>query len=176
MGFAFRPGFSIDVDVPSGDLVERLDGSLRGMPLQLRRTRLPGGGADERARRQRDHLVLTVLPDARHFWSPWLTVEVEPKGTGAKVSAIFSPHPSLWTGYMFGYLSLSVIAMFSLIFAGSVAMTGGSSLWSLWVAGGAVLGVVGMWWASQIGQRLAATQMDELHAALDRAVADARGG
>lgn len=170
MGFAFRPGFSLDVDVPSRELVSRLAKALGAMPLQLRRTRLPGGGDSDRARRDHDHLVITVKPDVRHFWSPWLTIEVEPRGETSRLSALFSPHPSLWTGYMFGYLSLGVIMMFSLIYAGSAAMMGGGALWALWVAGGAVLGAVGMWWASVLGQRLAGAQMDELHAALDRAV------
>ena len=163
----------MDVEVPSGQLVEHLARELAAMPIQVRRTRVPGSGEVDTTHRNRDHLIITVLPEARHFWSPWLTIEVEPHASAARVSALFSPHPSLWTGYMFGYLSLGVIAMFSLIFAGSVAMTGGSSWWTLWIAGGAILGAIGMWWASVVGQRLAAAQMDELHAALDRAIASA---
>ncbi|MFN0246422.1 MAG: hypothetical protein ACKV2T_05915 [Kofleriaceae bacterium] len=170
MAFSFRPGFSVDVAVASDELVDRLATTLVTMPVQLRRTRVPGGGA-ETSRQHRDHLIITVPADKRHFWSPWLTVEIEPRSTGSKLSALFSPHPSIWTGYMFGYLGLGIVVMFSLIFAGSVAMTdGGGSPWSLWVAGGAVMCGIGMWWASSIGQRLASTQMDDLRTALENSI------
>ncbi len=169
MAFSFRPNFALDVDGPNADLVERLATELASMPVQLRRTRVPGGGESGPARRDH-HLVITVLPDERHFWSPWLTIDVEPSSSRAKLSATFSPHPSLWTGYLFGYLGLGIVVLFSLIFAGSVAMTGGSSLWSLWVAGGALGCMIAAWWASVIGQRLAAAQMTELRGAVERAV------
>jgi hypothetical protein len=170
VGGSLRPGFEVEVAVASDELVDRLASTLSTMPVQLRRTRVPGGGL-EGSRRHRDHLVITVLPAVRHFWSPWLTIEIEPRETRSNVSGLFSPHPSLWTGYMFGYLGLGIILMFSLIFAGAVAMTGGDSLWSLWVALGAAVCGIGMWWASVIGQRLASAQMDELRGALESSIA-----
>jgi uncharacterized membrane protein YedE/YeeE len=172
VAFSFRPSFALDLQVPSGQLVDQIASGLSSMPLQLRRTRVPGGGDSEPTRRDRDQLVITVLPEARHF-SPWLTIEIDPRGDGAHVSATFSPHPSVWTGYMFGYLALGIVLLFSLLFAAAVVMMDGGMPWSLWVAGGAVAGMLAMWWASVLGQRLAAAQMDELRGALTHAIEQA---
>jgi len=139
VAFSLRPSFELELDVPSGELIEQL--------------------------------VLTVLPEARHFWSPWLTLDIGPRGEGTHVSGTFSPHPSVWTAYMFGYLALGIVLLFSLLFAGSVVMMGGGAAWSLWIAGGAVAGGVAMWWVSVLGQKLATAQMDELRGALTQVIA-----
>lgn len=165
VAFSFRPSFELDLDVASSEVVEQLARGLGAMPLELRRTRVPGGGESEPTRPDSDQLVITVLPAARHFWSPWLTIEIGPRGEGARVAATFSPHPSVWTAYMFGYLALGIVLLFSLLFAASVVMMDGGASWSLWVAGGALAGVVVMWWVSVLGQKLAAAQMDELRGA-----------
>jgi hypothetical protein len=172
VAFSFRPSFTFDVDASSADVVARLAEGLAATAFVLRRTRPPGGGLDI-APRDADQLVLTVPADARHFWSPWLTIEVEPREpTTARVSAMFSPHPSVWTGYLFGYLALAVVLLFSLIYAAAVVMSGdGGAPWSLWIGGGAVIAMIGMWYASVVGQRLAGAQMDAIHAALAQVLA-----
>ena len=174
MAFSLRPSFEIELDVPSAELIDQLASGLGTMRLELRRTRVPGGSEREPTHHDRDQLVITVLPEARHFWSPWLTLDIGARGEGAHVSGTFSPHPSVWTAYMFGYLALGIVLLFSLLFAASVVMMGGGAAWSLWVAGGAVVGALAMWSFSVLGQRLAAAQMDELRAALTQAIAHAR--
>ncbi len=173
MAFSLRPSFEIELDMPSGELIDQIASRLGAMRLELRRTRVPGGGVSEPTRRDRDQLVITVLPEARHFWSPWLTLDVGPRGEGSHLSATFSPHPSVWTAYMFGYLALGIVLLFSLLFAASVVMMDGGAPWSLWVAGGAVGGAFAMWWVSVLGQKLAAAQMDELRGALTQVIARA---
>lgn len=173
MSLAFRPSFAVDVPASSREVIALLASRLGAGPLVLRLTRPPGGGPDD-ALRERDHLLLTVPASQRHFWSPWLTIEVTPLERGAHVVGKFSPHPSVWTGFTFGYLGLLIVIVLSLVVAGSSWLVPGSNQsWSLWVAGGAVIAMVGMWWASQVGQRLARDQMEQLHAALSRALADA---
>jgi hypothetical protein len=174
VAFSFRPSFTLDVDASSTDTIERLAAGLTATKFVLRRTRPPGGGMDA-SRRDTDQLVLTVPANARHFWSPWLTIEVEPRApTSARVSAMFSPHPSVWTGYLFGYLALAVVLLFSLIYAAAIAMSGdGGAPWSLWIGGGAIVAMLGMWYASVVGQRLARAQMDALQGALAEVLAHA---
>ncbi len=120
------------------------------------------------------HVVLTVPPDARHFWSPWLTMEVSPAATGSVLHGRFSPKPAVWTGFMFGYITLTTAGSFGLMFAVSLAIIGKS----VWIA--AVCSIVfflaaaGMYVASQIGQRLARAQMHELHAMVSEIFAAVR--
>ena len=166
---AFRPSFSIDLPVSAHEVIAQLAAQLETGPQQLRRTRPPGGGGDV-GLRDRDQLVLTVPATQAHFWSPWLTVDVAPRGHGTHLFAKFSPHPSVWTGFMFGYLTLAMVLVFSLVFVGALAMTGGEP-WALWISAGASLGLAGMWWVSQLGQRLAHAQMEALRDALERALA-----
>ena len=44
------------------------------------------------------HLTLTVRERDRHFWSPWLTLDVRNQqgAEGCHVHGRFNPHPSIW--------------------------------------------------------------------------------
>jgi hypothetical protein len=172
MGVALRPGFSVDLPLTSRDAIEKLCAQLATSPIVLKRTRVPGGGRDSDPRDE-EHLVLTVPADQQHFWSPWLMVELSPRASGAHLHAKFSPHPSVWTGFAFGYLTLGVVFAVALVIVASVALLpgGGDPSWAVWLAGGAAVAMVGMWWASQIGQRLAHAQMELLRRELERAIA-----
>lgn len=171
MALALRPSFAIDLAMPSLHALPRLATELASGAMALRRTRVPGGGRDA-GPRDRDHLVLTVPAAQQHFWSPWLTIEMTPREGGAHLFAQFSPHPSIWTAFAFGYLALGTLTAVALAIAGSGLLVRGSDLgWTVWVAGGCVLGMVIMWWVSQIGQRIARAQMTALTAELDRALA-----
>jgi hypothetical protein len=170
VALALRPTFTVQLPMACPEALELLGATLATRPVQLRKTRTPGGGRIEQAR-DSDHLVVTVQDADQHFWSPWLTVDVTSRPGGSQLVARFSPHPSVWTGFAFGYLTLGVACMFSLVFAGALAMMGGEP-WTLWISGGTALALVGMWWASQIGQRLAHVQMELLRRELERAVDD----
>lgn len=167
---ALRPTFSAELACPSRTVIERLWAKLVPGPILVKRSRPPGGGP-ERGPRDEAHLMLTIRPEERHFWSPWLTVEITPRGEATHLRATFSPHPSVWTGFAFAYLILGVVCVVSLVFVASAALLPDSSQsWALWVTGGAALAIIAMWTASQIGQRLARDQMDTLRHELDRAV------
>jgi len=171
VALAIRPSFSIELAIPSRDALSRLTAELASGAMALRRTRVPGSGRDDNRARDRDHLVLTVPEVQRHFWSPWLSIELTPRGSGAQLFAQFSPHPSVWTAFAFGYLALGTITAVSLVIAGCGLLVRGADLaWALWVAGGCAIGMVAMWWVSQIGQRIAREQIALLRAELDRAI------
>jgi hypothetical protein len=167
---ALRPSFSIDLPLASRTVIDALCERLASGPMSFRRARVPGGGA-ERGPREHDHLVLTVPTTDRHFWSPWLAIEISPRGEQAHLFARFSPHPSVWTGFAFGYLGLGLIGAVAVVIAASSLLVPNSGQpWALGLAGGTVLAMGGMWWASQIGQRIAHAQMTALRAELDRAL------
>lgn len=165
-----RPQFEVTLARPSQEVLRRLCDRLDAGPQNLRRTRTPGGGGRE-TERERDVFVLTVPETEQRFWSPWLTVEVTPQGPGSRLSARFAPHPTVWTGFAFFYLTLSVIFIFSLAFAAALVTTGARP-WSLGISAAALVLMAGMWGASQLGQHLARDQMEVLREELMAAVKD----
>lgn len=113
------------------------------------------------------HAVLSLPRGVRHFWSPWLTLEFQAAERGAVVHGRFSPKPAIWTGFMLSYIGLVTAACFALMFAASLAIIerpAGSWLGLAILLFGTALG---MYAASQAGQRLAAGQMAELRAFLE---------
>lgn len=157
MALGFRPTLELDLACSSRDALDRVCRHFATTNLLVRRTRPPGGGRD--SARDADHVVITLPEAQRQFWSPWLTIEIEPVGAGAHVLAKFSPHPSVWTGFMFGYLALGLVAAVAATIGASALALGSAQSWAWWFAGGAALAMLGMWIASQIGQRLAHDQM-----------------
>lgn len=118
-----------------------------------------------------NHMMLTVQEKDRHFWSPWLHLEVSEDGESVEVRGRFTPHPSLWTGFAFCYFSLIVMAGFAVVW--------GLSQWmieerptALWVALGCAVLVGLLWWSAQVGQRLARAQMEALRCAVQGVVGD----
>ncbi len=173
MSLGFRPSFSLDVGCDSQAALKHLRAHLAEAPVVLRGTQVPGGGATP-SDLATNHFTLSVLEPERRFWSPWLNVELTPRGKGCVLSGRFSPHPSVWTGLMMAYLALAVLAFFALIFAAALSLSGGSP-WTLGLAGLCVAIMVLLWWGSQVGQRLAQDQMTALQAALELAVAGCGG-
>lgn len=172
MSLALRPSWSVDLPAPSRAVIERLAARLAASPMQLRRARVPGGGGRDPGPRERDYFVLTVPDAQRRFWSPWLTIDVAPAGDGTAVHARFSPHPSVWTGFAFGYLVLGTVLAVALVIAASGTLVPGSGQgWALWLAAGVAAAMVAMWGAAQVGHRLSRAQMDELRAELETALA-----
>ena len=169
MSLAIRPSFTVELTCTGRVALERLCAALAVGPHRLRRTQMFGGGGDAAAR-DHDHFVLTVAEAEQRLYSPWLTVEVSPRPSGAEVFARFSPHPSVWTFFAFAYLALSAVLLFSLCFAASQKMTGAPPH-ALWITGGAAVAMVLLFAAAQLGQRLANAQMAALRAALDQALA-----
>lgn len=157
----FRPGFDHTVDAAPSEvrrvIVERLDGDGPFVGRALER-----------------HLQLTVLPGDRHLWSPHLHLEIvahrseaeKDEPARAYVRGFFTPHPNLWTGFIFTYLSLAVIAVFAGMWA-FVEMLLDGPPHALWITVGACLlaGVLRV--VSQAGQKLAAEQMDALHTEIE---------
>ncbi|MEM1445832.1 MAG: hypothetical protein AAGF84_07250 [Planctomycetota bacterium] len=153
---AMRPTFQHDIARPPAEVVAALDELLQ---------RYPG-------RRVGLHLMLTVPESEKHFWSPYLTIELSEDelhasgAGGTHLHARFSPNPSLWTAIGFTYLSLVVIAFFALMWAAAQLLLGNTPH-ALWVTLGCGLCVALLWWVSLAGQRLAYEQMFEMRHALE---------
>lgn len=168
MGLALQPSFSLDLDCPSRVVLQRLFARLSDGPHELRRTRVFGGGQQAELP-DADHFVLAVAGPEQRVWSPWLNVDVAPQGEGARLYARFSPHPSMWILFVFAYIALSALFLFSLCFAAAQRMLG-TQPWALYGTLGSGLSMLGLWGAAQVGQHLSRAQMASLRAELEQAL------
>ena len=171
-----RPTFSLELERPSDGVIEALRLDLRQTALDVRWAKVPGRGQDS-AGRPHCHAMIAVPSERQHVWSPWLFLDVHPVVGDLDRTEIvgrFTPHPSVWTGFAFGYLVLGLLAMAGLV--------GAFAQWSLGkppellglIALSVALALV-LWGSARAGQRLAHVQMDELRAAILHAVQPTHG-
>ena len=155
-----RPTFQLSLSVPVEHAVRHLGACLRR------------DAAHHPVEVLGQHVVLTIPPEARHFWSPWLTMETVATDTGSVLHARFSPKPSVWTGFMFAYISLFTAGCFGLMFAASLAVIGRPVWLALMLGSASFAAAIAMYAAAQVGQRLAHDQMSELRDLVHAALAD----
>jgi hypothetical protein len=109
----------------------------------------------------RDHALISFVESKRHFWSPWLHLELRQSETQREIYGRYSPHPSIWTAFMFSYLSLFVLTFFAAII-GCAQCIAGEPPWAFWFIPVCLTLAILLWLASRTGQRLAHDQMEEL--------------
>ena len=105
--------------------------------------------------------VLKVAEEDRHFWSPQLHLSLDDGEDQTLIHGRFSPHPTVWSGFLALYLAIA--------FGGLIGVIFGLSQWTLGVtptallAGPAaiVLSAV-VYLAARTGRRLGRDQMAEL--------------
>ena len=152
-----RPVFTIALTSQGTDVMRTLDAALQSGTSGLVGQVLPR------------HAVLQLPPERRSILSPFLNLELVDEDDGAVLKGRFSPHPNVWTGFMAIYGLLGM--------AGLVCAMYGLSLWWLGHRAWVLLGVPGslgaiafVYGAAVIGQGLAADEMYDLRALVDRAV------
>jgi hypothetical protein len=163
-----RPTFEIELPLSSDDTIACLTALIHENDFPVS-GRIAG-----------NHLMLVIPPNQRHFWSPWLNIEINDHGNkdsnedsdshnndtqstqSSSIRGRFSPNPSVWTGIAMSYISLGVLVFFSAMFGIAQWMMekppNSLKLIPVFVV---IAGI--LYWASLIGQRLAQTQMNELY-------------
>ena len=162
LSLELRPTFTIGVAEPTGVVLRRLRARMAAPQVEVRWARQPGGGEATTVREDQDHVVLCMIPEVRHFWSPWLMLDVQAEDGATHLFGRFSPHPSVWTGFAFCYLTLTAIGFFALIFAWASQLSGSGNSWLGLLAPLCAAIAFALWWASQVGQRLARAEMVRL--------------
>ncbi len=156
MADLLRPTFECTVPVEPA----RAEGLIRGV---YERDGSPFVGQSVRS-----HMLITVERGRRHFWSPWVHVDVNPASDDSHASHVyarFSPAPSVWTGFMLTYIALLTIAMITGCWAFSQWMLDQPPT-MLWGVAIPALLAIAMLWSARVGQRLARAQMRMLHDAV----------
>ena len=110
------------------------------------------GGAAQR------HVQLMIAEADRHFWSPFLSLEVVAEGEGAVVRGRFGPHPHVWTFFMFVHFAVLVGGIFIAAY-GAARWMMDEPAWGLWAIPGAALLHAFVYGAEFIGKGLGSEQM-----------------
>jgi len=147
---AMRPTFSIEFPLESAGAIERLSTLVDDHDYPID-GRIAG-----------NHLMLVIPPARRHFWSPWLHIEVLECEHGACVKGRFSPNPSVWTAFMLTYIALATLVFFAAMFGISQWMMNKPPS-ALTLAPIPIVAAIAMYWASLVGQKIADAQMRELY-------------
>ncbi len=115
------------------------------------------------------HAMLAIRPDQRHFWSPWLHLDIRKSEDRNVLFGRFSPHPTIWTAYVFAYGTLAILSSFSLVFGASqyLAKAWPSAILAFPIC---IVVAVALWITAQIGQRMAHEEMHRMRDLVQNAV------
>ena len=116
------------------------------------------------------YVSLHVLEQDSHYWSPRLSLSLEPEGEGkTRVEGTYGPHTDVWSAFLYGYMLVGLIGVFSGLL-GACQFWLNMSAWGLWIATFMLLIAVGMYMLAQIGQKIGAQQTFLLHQIYEQAV------
>ena len=111
------------------------------------------------------HVVIDVPVSESHFWSPQLSVEVEPFANGkALVRGLFGPKPQVWTLFMFVHFATAVAFIGFAIVTYVKWLLKTDYILPLWVLVGLPIFWFVLYFLGRIGKKTGRKQMNELHA------------
>ncbi|MFC2109967.1 GTP-binding protein [Bacteroidota bacterium] len=93
-----RPRFQIDLKEDQQIILEKFEKHLKKNECPVKGKIVDG------------HIVLDVLKDENHFWSPQLHLEIEAANNNCSLlKGLFGPKPQVWTLFMFVHFGLAVL-------------------------------------------------------------------
>lgn len=145
-----RPRFQQIVPASPDVVQERLRTQLAQSEVPCTGSMLPG------------HVVLKVLAREQHYWSPQLSLTLEPHEQGTLVRGLYGPNPTVWAMFAMGYGAISILALFIGIIGLSARSLGQPApiLWALPIL---FLAALILYLIAQVGQKLGAEQTFLLH-------------
>ena len=148
--FKIRPKFEIELDESPDSLLKKF--------LEEKESSTCGCIIDAVP----NHIVIKIKEEEQHFWSPQLTLNFEEIERGAKVKGLYGPNGNVWTLFTGSYFACGVLITFIAIIGFSNKSLGIDApiLWALPVLFGII---ILLYIASQMGQKLGAEQMFDLH-------------
>lgn len=115
-------------------------------------------------------VCLRVPEEERHYWSPRLNLSLESEvGGKTRVEGTYGPNATMWASFLYGYLIIGSIGVFSGIF-GACQWWIGDSAWGLWIFGAMVAAAAGLYISAQFGQKIGVQQTFQLHQIYQAAV------
>jgi hypothetical protein len=162
-----RPRFTVELACSADQVMEVLRGgaALRGRALE--------------ARFSERHGLITIPEAERQFWSTQLGITVEDPVQGedgrmgpARLLGVFSPHPEIWTSFVFAIGVLTASGIFAAMYS-VVQLSMGQAPWCLLASLIAALAGGLVYTTTLVGQGLAADEMYRLRSYLDDCLEEA---
>lgn len=118
-------------------------------------------------------LSLVLAGEARHVFSPWVSLEAHTWRGGTRLRGHFGPHPNLWTLFVFIYSTWVVVFIVGSVL-GYVQYVMGQTPWGLWLAigAGAAQGVACS--VDLVGRSFGRRQMDILRTFIGSTLPEAK--
>lgn len=147
--FRIRPRFKQSIKGGNGQIEERIKQALANNE-QFVSNSLP------------EHITIKISAEMRHFWSPQLNLTFEQSEGEVIIRGFYGPNPTLWAIFFFGYGAIGILSLFLGMWGFSRWSLGLPSqmLWGLPLL--ATLALV-LYVSSQIGQKIGAQQMFDIH-------------
>lgn len=118
------------------------------------------------------YICLRIPEEERHFWSPRLTLSIDPEEDGkTRLVGIYGPNANVWGLFFYGYLFTGSAALFSGIL-GLVQFSLDRTAWGLWIFGLVVAAMIGLFVLARFGQKLGAPQTSQLHEIYQSTIGD----
>jgi len=158
--FRVRPRFVQTVPLTPSEIEDRVASALGERCHGCELKRFPG------------YLTLRIPEKEQHFWSPQLTLSLDPtEEGGTTISGIYGPKTNVWSMFLYGYLSVGTLATFTGIF-GIAQWVVGAKAWGLLPFGIFLALAIALYLLAQFGQKLGARQTYTLHLAYEAAVGE----
>jgi hypothetical protein len=103
-------------------------------------------------------VVISILDEDLHFWSPELSLDLEEMEEGTEIRCILGPRPSLWTLFATFYGFAILIGVAGLVL-GFSQLTLGMSAYGFWLVPLSIVLIASAYAVALTGQRLAYDQM-----------------
>ena len=117
-----------------------------------------------------EYLCLRIPEEQLHFWSPQLTLNIEPIDSGKTViNGVYGPNANVWSIFLYAYLTAGSIALFSGCL-GVAQLLIDHQAWGFWIFWPALAAIVIFYLTAQFGQKLGASQTYQLHQAYEDSI------
>lgn len=145
-----RPRINVESEFTSEELHRRFKQKLSEEANQIDGKNIPN--------------FLTIYPpeEEQHYWSPQLTITIEPSDNGSLIRGLYGPNPTVWTLFIFFYTCIGFAIIILLMTAASYAMLD-KDVSFLWWVPILVLLFLSIYGAAYQGQRFGQKQMGRLH-------------
>lgn len=159
-----RPTFLLESELSSEHVVQRIRDSFSNHPDVT----TPG---PYQGRFTGRHAMISIVESKRHFWSPWMHLEIRNDSQRRMVAGRFSPHPSIWTGFIFSFLGIGSLVFFAALFGISQQLSGQSPWAYVFIPIGLSI-IALLWFISKTGQKLAHEEMEQMKSRIEECLAD----
>jgi hypothetical protein len=158
--FRIRPRFSQTVNLKPETVQERIAAKIESGNHGCTVKRFPG------------YLTLRIPDAEQHFWSPQLTLSLDPTDQGTtQINGIYGPSTNVWSMFLYGYLLIGTLGLFTAIL-GIVQAVVGIFAWGLIPFFILLTLAIALYLFAQFGQKLGARQTYTLHLAYEAAIGE----